>query len=126
MDSLRRELALSRKNVELKNVDLDLKKNELSKKKGELMRLRDELTSTRIELMNEKKELMQMRDNLFSIPKTFSESEVLGEIIVIDSQSNTQKNQKTGLLPMKLYLIDMDETIKHESSRIRYHRTSPS
>ncbi|PKY61857.1 hypothetical protein RhiirA4_487421 [Rhizophagus irregularis] len=33
------------------------------------------------------------------------------------SQSNTQKNQKTGLPPMKLHLLDMDEVTKHESSR---------
>ena len=32
------------------------------------------------------------------------------------SQSDTQKNQKTGLPPMKLYFMDMDETTKHESS----------
>uniref|UniRef100_U9ST94 Uncharacterized protein n=1 Tax=Rhizophagus irregularis (strain DAOM 181602 / DAOM 197198 / MUCL 43194) TaxID=747089 RepID=U9ST94_RHIID len=81
MDSLRRELALSRQNVELKNVDLDLKEDELSEKKGELMRLRDELTSTRIELMDKKEELMQMRDNLSSVQKTLSEKEtVLQEI----------------------------------------------
>src|SRR5687768_2154737 len=42
MDSLRRELAQTRQNVELKNVDLDLKDDELSEKKGELIRLRDE------------------------------------------------------------------------------------
>ena len=33
------------------------------------------------------------------------------------SQSDTQKNQKTGLPPMKLRLLDMDEVTKHESSR---------
>ena len=33
------------------------------------------------------------------------------------SQSDTQKNQKTGLPPMKLYLMVMDEITKHESSR---------
>ncbi len=37
MDSLRRELAQSRQNIELKNVDLDLKEDELSEKKDELM-----------------------------------------------------------------------------------------
>ncbi|RGB26270.1 hypothetical protein C1646_770644 [Rhizophagus diaphanus] len=67
MDSLRRELAQTRQNVELKNVDLDLKEYELSEKKGELMQLRDELTSTQIELMDKKEELMQMRDNLSSV-----------------------------------------------------------
>ncbi|PKC64872.1 hypothetical protein RhiirA1_461789 [Rhizophagus irregularis] len=78
MDSLRRELALSRQNVELKNVNLlDLKEDELSEKKGESMRLRDELTLTRIELMDKKEELMQMRDNLSSIQKTLSEKEIL-------------------------------------------------
>ncbi|PKC53133.1 hypothetical protein RhiirA1_479947 [Rhizophagus irregularis] len=41
------------------------------------MRLRDELTSTRIELINKKEELMQMRDNLFSVQKTLSEKEIL-------------------------------------------------
>ena len=35
----------------------------------------------------------------------------------MDSQSDTQKNQKTGLPPMKLRLLDMDEVTKHESSR---------
>ena len=35
------------------------------------------------------------------------------------SQSVIQKNQKTGLPPMKLYLMDMDEATKHESSRIQ-------
>jgi Poxvirus A32 protein len=35
----------------------------------------------------------------------------------MDSRSVKQKNQKTGLPPMKLYLMDMDETTKHESSR---------
>jgi hypothetical protein len=35
----------------------------------------------------------------------------------MDSQSDTQKNQETKLPPMKLYLMDMDETTKHESSR---------
>jgi hypothetical protein len=34
----------------------------------------------------------------------------------MDSQSNMQKNQKTGLPPMKLRLLDMDEVTKHESS----------
>ena len=33
------------------------------------------------------------------------------------SQSDTQKNLKTGLPPMKLYLMDIDEATKHESSR---------
>ena len=77
MDFLRRELAQSRQNVELKNVDLDLKEDELSEKKGELMWLRDELNSTRIELINNKEELMQMRDNLSSVQKTLSEKEIL-------------------------------------------------
>src|ERR1051325_7681554 len=44
----------------------------------------------------------------------------------MDSQSNTQKNQETGLLPMKLYLIDMDEATKYESSRVQSHFASPS
>ncbi|GES89641.1 hypothetical protein GLOIN_2v1777358 [Rhizophagus clarus] len=35
----------------------------------------------------------------------------------MDSQSDTQKNQKTGLPPMKLRLLDMDEVTKHKSSR---------
>ncbi|CAG8622628.1 73_t:CDS:2 [Acaulospora morrowiae] len=148
MDSLRRELAQSRQNVELKNVDLDLKEDKLNDKKGELIRLRDELTSTRIELMDTKEELMQMRDNLSSVQKTLSEkeillqetntrlavqiqktsseSEVLGgvkglenEIKVMHSQFDTQKNQKTGLPPMKLRLLDMDEVTKHESFLIQ-------
>uniref|UniRef100_U9TDS8 Uncharacterized protein n=1 Tax=Rhizophagus irregularis (strain DAOM 181602 / DAOM 197198 / MUCL 43194) TaxID=747089 RepID=U9TDS8_RHIID len=38
------------------------------------------------------------------------------EIKVMGFQSDTQKNQKTGLPPMKLYLMDMDEATKHESS----------
>src|SRR5256885_331285 len=42
------------------------------------------------------------------------------------SQSDTQKNQKTGLPPMKLYLMDMDEATKHESSQIQSHPASPS
>src|SRR5256885_3438379 len=42
------------------------------------------------------------------------------------SQSDTQKNQKTGLPPMKLYLMDMDEATKHESSQIQSHLASPS
>lgn len=42
------------------------------------------------------------------------------------SQSDMQKNQKTGLPPMKLYLMDMDEATKHESSRIQSHPASPS
>jgi Poxvirus A32 protein len=37
-----------------------------------------------------------------------------------------RKNQKTGLPPMKLYLMDMDEATKHESSRIQSHPASPS
>src|SRR6266480_7418425 len=32
-------------------------------------------------------------------------------------QSDMQKNQKTGLPPIKLRLLDMDEVTKHESSR---------
>ncbi|GES89170.1 hypothetical protein RCL_jg17101.t1 [Rhizophagus clarus] len=32
-------------------------------------------------------------------------------------QSDMQKNQKTGLSPMKLRLLDMDEVTKHESSQ---------
>jgi hypothetical protein len=44
----------------------------------------------------------------------------------MDSQSDTQKNQKTGLPPMKLYLMDMNKATKHESSRIQFHPTSPS
>ncbi|UZO04196.1 uncharacterized protein OCT59_024587 [Rhizophagus irregularis] len=39
------------------------------------------------------------------------------EIRVMLSQSDIQKNQKTGLPPMKLRLLDMDEVTKHESSR---------
>ena len=35
----------------------------------------------------------------------------------MNSQFDTQKNQKTGLPPMKLRLLDMDEVTKHESSR---------
>ena len=42
------------------------------------------------------------------------------------SQSVMRKNQKTGLPPMKLYLMDMDEATKHESFRIQSHPTSPS
>ena len=42
------------------------------------------------------------------------------------SQSDTQKNQKTELPPMKLYLMDMDEATKHESSQIQFHPASPS
>ena len=42
------------------------------------------------------------------------------------SQSNMQKNPKTGLPPMKLYLMDMDEATKHKSSRIQTHPASPS
>ena len=37
----------------------------------------------------------------------------------MDFQPDTQKNQKTELPPMKLYLMDMDETTKHESSQIQ-------
>src|SRR5438034_6565280 len=44
----------------------------------------------------------------------------------MDSRSDTKKNQKTGLPPMKLYLMDMDEITKHESSRIQSHPASPS
>jgi Poxvirus A32 protein len=44
----------------------------------------------------------------------------------MDSRSVKQKNQKTGLPPMKLYLMDMDETTKHESSRNVGHPASPS
>src|SRR6266542_458838 len=36
-----------------------------------------------------------------------------------------EKNQKIGLPPMKLYLIDMDEATKYESSQIQSHPTSP-
>src|SRR5437868_15453699 len=32
-------------------------------------------------------------------------------------QFDIQKNQKTGLPPMKLHLLNMDEVTKHESSR---------
>ena len=32
-------------------------------------------------------------------------------------QSDTQKNQKTELPPMKLYLMNMDEATKHELSQ---------
>ena len=32
-------------------------------------------------------------------------------------QFDTQKNQKTELPPMKLYLIDMDEVTEHELSQ---------
>ena len=42
------------------------------------------------------------------------------------SQSDTQKNQKTGLPLIKLYLMDIDEATKHESSRIQSHPASPS
>src|SRR5215469_7002055 len=35
----------------------------------------------------------------------------------MSSQSDTQKNRKKELPPMKLYLMDMDEATKHESSR---------
>src|ERR1044072_9501084 len=38
-------------------------------------------------------------------------------------QSNIQKNQKTGLLLMKLRLLDMDKVTKHESSRNIGHPT---
>ncbi|GBC10724.1 hypothetical protein RclHR1_09860001 [Rhizophagus clarus] len=38
------------------------------------------------------------------------------KIIVMDPQPDIQKNQKTGLPPMKLRLLDMDEVPKHESS----------
>ena len=41
-------------------------------------------------------------------------------------RSNTEKNQKTGLPPMKLYLMDMNETTKHKSSRIQSHPAIPS
>ena len=34
----------------------------------------------------------------------------------MDSRSDTEKNQKTGLPPIKLYLMDMDEATKHKSS----------
>ena len=35
----------------------------------------------------------------------------------MDSQSVMQKNRKKELPPMKLFLMDMDEATKHESSR---------
>src|SRR6266542_4379910 len=41
-------------------------------------------------------------------------------------QSDMQKNQKTGLPPMKLYLMDMDEATKHKSFQIQSHPASPS
>ena len=44
----------------------------------------------------------------------------------MDSRSDTQKNQKTKLPPMKLYLMDMDEATKYESSWIQSHPASPS
>src|SRR6266498_3825350 len=48
------------------------------------------------------------------------------EIRVMDSQSVMRKNQKIGLPPMKLYLMDIDEATKHESSQIQSHPASPS
>jgi hypothetical protein len=44
----------------------------------------------------------------------------------MDSRSDMQKNQKTGLPPIKLFLMDMDEVTKHESSQIQSHPASPS
>src|ERR1043166_7046993 len=43
----------------------------------------------------------------------------------MDFQPDTQKNQKTGLPPMKLYLMDMDEATMHASSRAKGHEVSP-
>ncbi|RIA94685.1 hypothetical protein C1645_873243 [Glomus cerebriforme] len=43
IDFLRRKLAQTRQNVELKNIDLDLKEEELSEKKHELMQIRNNL-----------------------------------------------------------------------------------
>src|SRR6266542_1590315 len=37
-----------------------------------------------------------------------------------------QKNQKTELPPIKFFLIDMDETTKHISSRVKGHEASPN
>ena len=36
-----------------------------------------------------------------------------------------QKNPKIGLPPMKLYLMDMDETIKHTSSQAKGYKALP-
>ncbi|CAG8761421.1 3166_t:CDS:1, partial [Acaulospora morrowiae] len=45
------------------------------------------------------------------------------KIKVMDSQSVIQKNRKKELPPMKLYLMDMDEANKYESSRNVGHPT---
>ncbi|PKC53422.1 hypothetical protein RhiirA1_479322 [Rhizophagus irregularis] len=104
MQSFRRKLELKNAELFTKNIDLDLEKRDLEDT-----------------LIKKKDELVQMTKQ---IPKTSSESEVLGgvsglekEIRVMDSQSDTQKNQKTGLPPMKLRLLDMNEVTKHKSSR---------
>ncbi|GBC48727.2 hypothetical protein RIR_jg25259.t1 [Rhizophagus irregularis DAOM 181602=DAOM 197198] len=132
MDFLKRKseleyIKLSDENISLELANTELK-DTLAKKKDELMRVRDDLLSAQ-KVVIEKDSLLQETNSLLleHISKTSSESkqnEAIGgdkglekEIRVIDSQSDTQKNQKTGLPSMKLRLLDIDEVTKHESSR---------
>ncbi|CAG8608108.1 8813_t:CDS:2 [Ambispora gerdemannii] len=96
MDSLRRELAQSRQNVELKNVDLDLKEDELSEKKGELMR-----TKT----LSEKEILHQEANNHLAeqIPKTSTESEVLGGVSGLEKDNGITSPETTPKVPNSLF-----------------------
>ena len=87
-----------------------------------------------------KKVLLKHIKKLSSHQKFFIQSI---EIVVMDSKSVIQKNRKKEILqsrplgdspnhglsrlpPMKLYLMDMDEATKHESSRNVGHPASPS
>ncbi|GBC18632.2 uncharacterized protein OCT59_015457 [Rhizophagus irregularis] len=131
MDFLKRKseleyIKLSDENISLELANMELE-DTLAKKKVELMRVRDDLLSAQKAVI-EKDSLFQKTNSLLleHISKTSRESkqnEAIGgdkglekEIKVMHFQSDTQKNQKTGLPPIKLYLIDMDEATKHESS----------
>ncbi|PKY35778.1 hypothetical protein RhiirB3_457126, partial [Rhizophagus irregularis] len=94
----------------------------------ELAQIKDDLVIAQKALIEKDFLLQEANDRLAEqISQTSSEYEVLGGDKGLEkacnhlhnsitNQSDMQKNQKTGLPPMKLYLMDMDEATKHESS----------
>ncbi|UZO26594.1 uncharacterized protein OCT59_018808 [Rhizophagus irregularis] len=145
MDFLKRKSELEYIKLSDKNISLELANTELedtlAKKKDELMQVRDDLLLAQKAVI-EKDSLLQETNSLLleHISKTFSESkqnEAIGGDKGLEKACNHlhnsitnhihfKKNQKTGLPPMKLCLMDMDETTKHESSQIQSHSASPS
>ncbi|PKB94940.1 hypothetical protein RhiirA5_437725 [Rhizophagus irregularis] len=117
------------KNISLELANMKLE-DTLTKKKDELMWVKDDLLSAQKAVI-EKDSFLQETNFLLleHISKTSSESkqnEAIGACNHFHNSITNHIHLKTGLPPMKLYLMDMDKATRHKSSQIQSHSASPS